>query len=89
MIVKARLDSEAHRRLKSVAPRYRNFALIAHLRADHGLSEVMPERASGAHALFTMHERVLTMPRMSCRRCRYPTPARRPLTARFPGEDAR
>jgi hypothetical protein len=32
-------DSEAHRHIDAVAPRYRTFALIAHLREAYGMTE--------------------------------------------------
>jgi hypothetical protein len=54
-------DSEAHRHIDAVAERYRTFALIAHLREAHGLTEVAPERAAIAHALFTQHDIALTL----------------------------
>ncbi len=39
-------DSEAHRHIGAVPPRYRTFALIAHLRDAHGMTEVASERAA-------------------------------------------
>jgi hypothetical protein len=54
-------DSEAHRHLDAVAERYRTFALIAHLRKAHGLTEVVPERAAIAHDLFTQHDIALAL----------------------------
>jgi hypothetical protein len=63
-------DSDAHRHIDTVAPRYRTFALIAHLRDTHGLAEVVPERAAIAHSLFTRHEMALALPIASHRRLR-------------------
>jgi len=65
-------DSEAHQQIAAVAQPYRTFALIAHLRDAHGLTEVMPERAAIAHSLFTRHENALAQP-MTARRspCRH------------------
>jgi hypothetical protein len=71
-------DSEAHRRIREVAPGYRTFALIAHLREAHGLTEVTPERAPIAHALFTRHDIAKAVP-IAIRRsaCRHSSPTRR------------
>lgn len=52
---------EAHRRIAYVEPEYRIFATIAHLRADHGVAEILPERANAAHELFTAHEMALAL----------------------------
>jgi hypothetical protein len=82
-------DSEAHRHIDAVAPRYRTFALIAHLREAHGLTEVAPERAAIAHALFTRHEMALARPIASHRHpLRRPSPRRRRTTTRSPDADA-
>lgn len=82
-------DSEAHRHIDAVAPRYRTFALIAHLREAHGMTEVAPERAAIAHSLFTRHEMALARPIASHRHARRrPSPRRRPTTTRSPGADA-
>lgn len=73
-------DSEAHRRIDAVGPRYRTFALIAHLRHAHGITEIVPERAAIAHALFTRHELALALPivsRRAARRHQSPRPRRR------------
>ena len=70
-------DSEAHRHIDAVAPRYRTFALIAHLREAHGMTEVAPERAAIAHSLFTRHEMALARPIASHRHAlRRPSPRR-------------
>jgi hypothetical protein len=61
MSYSAARDSEAHRHIDAVAERYRTFALIAHLREAHGLTEVLPERAANAHAMFTQHEIALEL----------------------------
>jgi len=74
-------DSEAHRHIDGVAPRYRTFALIAHLRDAHGMTEVAPERAAIVHSLFTRHEMALARPIASHRHTRRrPSPRRRPTT---------
>ena len=65
-------DSEAHLRIKSVAHRYRTFALVAHLRAVHGMSEVVPERAAGADAPLTKHEIAAAQPMTSRGPCQHP-----------------
>jgi hypothetical protein len=82
-------DSEAHRHIDAVAPRYRTFALIAHLREAHGLTEVTPERAPIAHSLFTRHEMALASPIASRRHAlRRPSPRRRRRTTGSSGADA-
>lgn len=83
-------DSEAHRRIRALAPRYRTFALIAHLREAHGLTEVTPERAPIAHALFTRHEMALASPKMAHQHGRKtPKPRRRRRTTGSPDAYAR
>lgn len=83
-------DSEAHRRIRAVAPRYRTFALIAHLREAHGLTEVTPERAPVAHALFTRHEMALASPKAAHQHGRKaPKPRRRRWRSGSPDADAR
>jgi hypothetical protein len=76
-------DSEAHRHIDAVAPRYRTFALIAHLRDAHGMTEVATERAAIAHSLFTRHEMALALPIMRSRNARRQAgPPRRRRSAR-------
>jgi hypothetical protein len=73
-------DSEAHRRIRSVPSRYRTFALIAHLREAHGITEIVPERAAIARTLFTRHEAALALPivtRRATSRHLSPRPRRR------------
>ena len=45
-----------HRHIGGVDSRYRRFAIVAHLRADHGMTEIVPERAQACHDLLTSAE---------------------------------
>ncbi len=82
-------DSEAHRHIEAVAPCYRTFALIAHLREAHGMTEVAQERAGLAHALVTRHDIAKALPIASPRAaCRHPCQRRRRRTTGSPDANA-
>jgi hypothetical protein len=74
---KAAPESEAHSRIRLAAPGYKDFALISHLREAHGITEIMPERAPIAHALFTRHDLALASPRTACPSSRHPRQRKR------------